>query len=299
MVGKKGMLIYHSNAGKGKIQNNLEACVPILSPGHSSLLVQQTFEPGEALDICRRYGEDLDVIYIMGGDGTVHECVNGLSGLSKRPVVGILPAGTCNDFSRSLGIPQNLRRAAETMLSGQVKYIDVGKANHNYFLNFWGIGLITETSKNIDTEEKSILGKLSYLLSAVRTIGDNEQIRYKITYDGKIIEDQAILVLVTNGNYIGTNKLPFPLIEYTDGLLDVIIVKNSDFGTVKQILSVKRTERQLTDADAGVMYFQSKEITIETLKKVNVDMDGEVYTQTPCNISLLPRHLPMIYGDEF
>ncbi|MDQ0221286.1 YegS/Rv2252/BmrU family lipid kinase [Peribacillus cavernae] len=296
MKWKKGLLIYNQNAGKGKIEKTLGDCLPVLAPNIEEFLLLQTKEQGDAQKLCQEYGEEMDVLFILGGDGTVHECINGLSGLEKRPSVGILPAGTCNDFSRTLNIPQNIRRAAEVMVEGETVLIDVGKAENDYFLNFWGIGLIAETSTNIDPQEKNILGKISYFLSAFRTINESDPFRFKMVYDGKVIEDEAIMILVVNGNFIGTNTLPFPLIKPDDGLLDVIIVKNSNLGVFKEVMEMKRTLSESTDPESGVMYFQAKELQIESDREMDADMDGEIYLQTPAGLSVLRHHLAMLCG---
>ncbi|MCY9389815.1 acylglycerol kinase family protein, partial [Bacillus haynesii] len=67
----------------------------------------------DAFEFCREIGEDIGQLFILGGDGTVHECINGISRLQTKPDIGILPGGTCNDFSRALRIPQNIEKAAE------------------------------------------------------------------------------------------------------------------------------------------------------------------------------------------
>ncbi|RFU70195.1 YegS/Rv2252/BmrU family lipid kinase [Bacillus sp. V59.32b] len=296
MKWKKGMLIYHQNAGKGKIEKALKDCLPILSPNIEEFLLIQTREQGDGERLCQKHGEDMDVIFILGGDGTVHECINGLSGLENRPLIGILPGGTCNDMSRALNIPQNIRRAAVALVEGETVQIDVGKTGSNYFINFWGIGLITKTSNNIDPQEKNTLGKISYFLSALRTINESEPFHFKMSYDGNSIEDEAIMILTVNGNYIGTNMLPFPLIKPNDGLLDVIIVKNSNLGIFKEIMEMKRTLGESTDSDSGVLYFQAKEIQIVTDEELDADMDGEIYQKTPADISILKHHLSMLCG---
>ncbi|MDO7485700.1 diacylglycerol kinase family protein [Peribacillus frigoritolerans] len=67
------------------------------------------------------YGEEMEVVFVLGGDGTVHEFVNGLSPLWRRPLFGNLPGGTSNDFSRTLKIPQNVRQAAQALVNGKVR----------------------------------------------------------------------------------------------------------------------------------------------------------------------------------
>ncbi|OIK10901.1 YegS/Rv2252/BmrU family lipid kinase [Bacillus sp. MUM 13] len=298
MKWKKGLLIYNQNAGGGKLEKNLGECLPVLSCNIEEFLVIQTKEAGDAERICGEYGEDMDVVFVLGGDGTVHECVNGLSVLNKRPILGILPGGTCNDFSRTLNLPQKIGKAAEEMMSGRIKEVDVGRAGDRYFLNFWGIGLIADTSSNIDEHEKNLFGKIGYFLSALRTLGDNEPFSFTMEYDGKTIEDEAIMILVLNGKYIGTNLLPFPLIDSQDGVMDIVILKKSNIGVFKELLAMKRMAAESADPDSGVWYLQASDIKIQTSKEMEADTDGEIYLKTPADIQVLQNHLPMLCGPE-
>ena len=76
--------------------------------------------------------------------------------------------------SRTLGVPQNIAEAKKLITKEHIKPIDVAKANGQHFLNFWGIGLVSEVSNNIDAEEKAKLGKIGYYLSTIRTVKNAE-----------------------------------------------------------------------------------------------------------------------------
>ncbi|MGE7122503.1 diacylglycerol/lipid kinase family protein [Peribacillus sp. NPDC046944] len=291
---KKGMLIYNECAGNSKVEKALEECLPILTPQIDEFLILQTKEKGDADKFCSEYGEGMDVVFVLGGDGTVHECVNGLSPLEHRPLLGILPGGTCNDFSRTLEIPQNIRRAAETIVNGNVRMIDVGKADDHYLLNFWGIGLITDTSNNIDEQEKSKFGKIGYFLSAIRTIGDQEPFPFRVEYDETCVEGKAVMILVLNGNFIGTNSMPFSMVQPDDGLFDIVIVKESSLSVFREILAMKSSLTESVSSESGVMYIQARKLKVETELPLEVDMDGEIYNQTPTQIEVLKHHLAFL-----
>ncbi|WP_340372607.1 YegS/Rv2252/BmrU family lipid kinase [Peribacillus sp. FSL E2-0218] len=292
---KKGMLIYNENAGNHKLARNLEGCLPVIAPQIDEFLIMKTKEKGDAHRFCLEYGEEMDVVFVLGGDGTVHECVNGLSPLAKRPLFGVLPGGTCNDFSRTLNIPQNVRQAAEALVNGKVRPIDIGVANDVYFSNFWGIGLVSETSNNIDDQEKNRFGKIGYLLSAIRTIGDNDGFQFKVEFDGKQMEGEALMILVMNGSFIGTNVLPFPMLNPDDGKLGVAILENANFSTFLELITMKREWSENLGSNSGVTYVQGSNLTIETKTPLDVDMDGENYSsQTPAGIKVLEHHLSVL-----
>ena len=101
---------------------------------------------------------------VHGGDGTINEVVNGIAGLKKRPQLGIIPAGTTNDYARALKIPRESPvEAAKVIAAGKTVKMDIGMANDNYFVNIAGGGLLTELTYSVPSELKSLFGYLAYL----------------------------------------------------------------------------------------------------------------------------------------
>ncbi|WP_192894808.1 diacylglycerol/lipid kinase family protein [Neobacillus notoginsengisoli] len=285
---KHAIFIYNANAGQKDISRTLRICVPILSSAIDELLLLKTDRPGHAQLLCSEYGEHTDLVVILGGDGTVHECVNGLASLAKRPAIAILPGGTCNDISRTLNMPQDIRQAAETVVSGKLVPLDAMDINGHCALNFWGVGLVTEVSNNIKDSEKALLGKVSYYLSAIRTMREMEPFSYTVQCDGKLYEGEAVMVLAANGRYIGTNELPFRNIHADDGKANVFIIKNTNLALMKEVFTLDITLEE--DSASEVLHCSGSEIVIQTESKMEADMDGEVYLETPAHIRVLKHH---------
>ncbi|AIE81371.1 diacylglycerol kinase [Bacillus cereus] len=147
---EKVLLIVNPKAGQGDLHTNLTKIVPPLAAAFPDLHILHTKKQGDATKYCQEFASKVDLIIVFGGDGTVFECTNGLAPLETRPTLAIIPGGTCNDFSRTLGVPQNIAEAAKLITKEHVKPVDVAKANGQHFLNFWGIGLVSEVSNNID-----------------------------------------------------------------------------------------------------------------------------------------------------
>lgn len=294
----KVLFIYNGSAGQTETDRALAAVLPVISTETKELKVVQTEEADETKKICLELGEEYDLVIILGGDGTVHEAVNGLAALDKRPVLAILPGGTCNDFSRMLNIPQNLKKAAETIMSGQQVPVDVGKVNDDhYFLNFWGIGLITHTSSNIDENQKRLMGKMSYFISALRTVKEAETFRYKMKTDQGEYEDEAVMIMVLNGKFIGSNQIPLPSINMDDGLFDVLVVKESSFGAFLDLFSLNSPDINLNETETRLFHLQTKSLSIETEEVLEADTDGEIYLETPATMEILKHHIHMIKGN--
>lgn len=295
---QKGLLLYNGNAGKKtEIENKLAEALPVLSQAIVELQVVQTTSEEHLIETCKKYAEEVEIVIIMGGDGTVHQCINVIAELENRPLIGILPGGTSNDFSRTLNIPQNMQQAAEVITAGNYKQIDVGKTNDCYFLNFWGIGLIADTSANIDAGQKDRLGLLSYYITTLKTFNQAESFTYRIEANGEVKEGEAILVLILNGRFVGTRQIPIDEIQPDDGQFNVLIVKNSNFTLFRELMMINQPgldESQRTE----LSYIEADRLKIETGETKTVDTDGELSGETPAEVVMLPNHLRMVYGAE-
>ncbi|EDL64207.1 diacylglycerol/lipid kinase family protein [Bacillus sp. SG-1] len=293
----KALLIYNGKAGQDDMDSTLGNCIGELSSCCDELTLYGTKSKSDAERICREKGGNFELIIILGGDGTVHECVNGLAELADRPKTAILPAGTCNDLSRSLGISQDIRQAARLIKYGMTEKIDIVKANDRYFSNFWGVGIIADASQNVNEAVKGVFGKLSYYLSAFQTLQEAKNFTFKAEIDGKAVEEEAVMVFVANGRFIGTSELPLPPQKYNDGLVDIFIIKEAGFRLLKELLAAKGTGK-LNEKSGEILHFRAKSASLETMPIQNIDMDGEVYTETPVKLEVLEQHIPFIIGEE-
>ncbi len=167
------------------------------------------------------------------------------------------------------------------------------KANGQHFLNFWGIGLVSEVSNNIDAEEKAKLGKIGYYLSTIRTVKNAETFPVKITYDGQVYEDEAVLVMVGNGEYLGGIPSFIPNVKCDDGTLDIFVVKSTGIQAFKDYIGKKLFE---DSNENDIFHVKAKSIHIETEEEKEVDTDGESSLHTPCHIEVLQGHFTMIYN---
>ncbi|WP_456272691.1 diacylglycerol/lipid kinase family protein [Bacillus sp. AK031] len=294
---KTALLIYNGNAGQDDIDTTLGNCIGELSSCCDELTIYGTKSKSDAERICRERGECYELIIILGGDGTVHECINGMAELSFRPKTAILPAGTCNDFSRSLRIPQDIKQAALLIKHGGTEAIDIVQANDRYFSNFWGIGIIADASRNVNEAVKGVFGKLSYYLSAFQTLQEAKSFTFRAEIDGRAVEEEAVMVFVANGRFIGTSELPLPPQKYNDGLIDIFIIKEAGFRLLKEVMAAKGTGK-LNEESGEILHFQAHTASIDTASIQNIDMDGEVYTETPARLEVMKHHIPFIVGKE-
>ncbi|ANE46598.1 lipid kinase [Paenibacillus swuensis] len=291
----RALLIYNGNAGQAETHRVLGAAVAILSPAIAELTLMPTQSQGDTERICRERGEDYELVIVLGGDGTVHECVNGLAPLEKPPIVGILPGGTCNDFARSLHVPLDIEQAAQAIVNGLMRPVDIGQAGERFFSNFYGIGLITDTSENINSGLKGMFGKLSYFVSTLQTLKAAKSFAYRLDMGDRVVDGEAVMVLVSNGRSIGTSALPTPLDALRDGLLDVFIIREAGIPLLIEVLSQK-TSQNWDPEKSQIDYFQAPVIELTTNEPMRADTDGEIYTETPVRLSVVREKLRFITG---
>ncbi|MGR9047669.1 YegS/Rv2252/BmrU family lipid kinase [Halobacillus faecis] len=292
---QSGIFIYNGKKDEAEIETALSQVLPALSKEVKELKVIQTLSLDDLYGNCRHYGPEVDVFFIFGGDGTLHEVINCLAPMEKRPVIGVLPGGTCNDFSRVLDTPQRLNQAAASIIEGEEVSVDAGKTEDDYFINFWGIGLVTQTSFNIDETQKNRFGVLSYFMSALKTMNQATPFHYKMTVDGEEVDGEAVMILIMNGQFIGTRRVPVPTINLQDGKFDVLVVKNSNLTLFREIMTMGRPQADQSEFQE-ISHYQGEKVNIDVEFKQDVDMDGEIKGKTPEKLEVLPGHFTFLSG---
>lgn len=288
-------LLIHNDAAGSAAGSLVSSAVAVLAPSIKELDIIQTSGPGDGENICLKRGSGVDVVFILGGDGTVHECINGLTQLDHPPIVGLLPGGTCNDFVRSLGMPVDVTQSARMMLEGRTIDINLGLANGRVFTNFFGVGLITETSENIDSNLKNSLGKLSYFISTLQTIRTAIPFAFEMEADGKLIQDEAVMIYIANGRSLGSSPLPFAQDALKDGQFDILIIRQTGLPLLKEVLS-RKPEGEWRPKNDSILYYKARNIKLRTDGEKQADTDGEVYLSTPVEISVLDHKLSFLVG---
>lgn len=288
-------VILNPAAGQDRLAQSMDAILDTLQEAFSEVSIYRTEKQGDGARYVQQLEDEADVIIAAGGDGTVHEVAGAICSLENRPIFAVIPGGTCNDFSRAIGINQNPIRAAQQIAEKAFRTIEVGKANDHYFLNFWGIGLITQVSSSINPDTKETFGRLAYYISTAQNLSDALPFRVKVESDDRSFDGEAVMVLVGNGPFTGGIRAFFPRMDMSDGRLDVLIIKETSFRTLWSILRSKVIDT-FTDEDEDIIHFRTKQLTISAEPEQDIDCDGERYGQTPATVSVLPEHLRVIVG---
>lgn len=292
---EKVAVIFNPTAGKAKLTQLKDKILRELEGGFQDVSFYETKQSGDAAIFVKQVAKKVDLIIAAGGDGTVNEVINAIAPLETRPAFAIIPGGTSNDFSREIGMLQNPIKAVEQIKKKNTKMIDIGQSDNDYFLNFWGVGIITQVSETVDADSKQNIGRLAYYLRTLQTIGEVKSFQLKIETDNDSWEDEAVMLIIGNGTYTGGIRAFFPQGSIHDGLLDVLVIKEASLPIFWSMLQSKVDNKM--QENEGIRAFQTKEITIHTNPKQTIDCDGERKNMTPTAIGVLPGHIQMIVGE--
>lgn len=235
-------------------------------------------------------------IIVAGGDGSVNQVVNCIMNNNINVPLGVIPAGTANDFASHLKMPFRYGECIEALSKMNIKDVDVGKVNDKYFINVCCGGLFTNISQNMDLEMKNTLGKLGYYIKGVQQLPRFRKIRYKITNTNQVLDDYFYLFLVLNGKSAGGfNKLGADA-QIDDGKMDFIGIKACTLNEVAVLFGKILIGEHLQDKN--IVFFQDNKIDIECVEGLDMfkesDIDGESGPEYPLNIEVKKRALKVI-----
>ena len=271
---KKLLFIVNPRAGKTKSRAPLFDAVAQFSRAGYLVRVYITEAGGQARDITARWGGQYDMVVCAGGDGTLNETLSGLMQLEQRPLLGYLPAGSTNDFSKTLRLPANLQKAAAIAAAGDPFACDMGQFNDNHiFVYVAAFGLFTNVAYETPQEIKQILGHAAYVLKGIQSLTDITSYSMTIEHDGVMEEGNFIYGMVSDsisvGGFQGIKKSH---VELDDGLFEVMLVRNPQ--TIEELNTIL-TALITKQPDGNVIGFQSGDITFECEEAVAWTLDGE------------------------
>ncbi|HJW62991.1 MAG TPA: diacylglycerol kinase family protein [Actinomycetes bacterium] len=182
-------------------------------------------DPGDAESLAAELAAEVDVLMVFGGDGTVHEVANGLPvPAGDGPVVALLPGGTGNDLARAIGIPPDPVAAATELAGARPRSLDLLDCGPRRAANGVNAGFAAAATEVLSPRVKRLLGPVAYLAGAVRAGVNPPTWPARVEVDGRVVEGEALAVVVGNGGSFGGGRWLIPEADVGDGLLDVLVV---------------------------------------------------------------------------
>ena len=294
---KKMLFIINPRSGKEQIRSRLLEILDSFVKAGYGPSVYITQGPKDAEYQAAR-AKTKELVVCSGGDGTLNEVVSGLMTITpeKRPELGYIPSGSTNDFASSLGLPKNMRKAAQTAALGKPFLVDVGVFGKNrYFVYVAAFGAFTEVSYSTPQETKNILGHQAYMLEAIKRLTGLKSYRMRLMWEHlgeqRELEEEFILGMVTNTTSIGGFKgLVGMDVALDDGEFEVLLVRKPR--TPLDIASIAAYLIQREGENECVFKFRTSKLTVQSEELVDWSLDGEFGgSQTEVVIENKPREI--------
>jgi diacylglycerol kinase (ATP) len=263
-----------------------------------------TTKPLEATDSTRSAIEQgAELIIVVGGDGTVHEVVNGFASNGKlintTCKLGIVGSGTAQDVIRSFNLPRDADQQIDVACGDGSRAVDVGKAavvdskgitREHFFLNECQQGIAAVVVQRFQAHHKWLGGFLGFGITAVTTAARHREQMMTVEIDGKpAVSDFVLGVVVANGRYAGGGMNFAPRAEVNDGLFDVVVIHKQRIPS--RLVNFPKIYFGSHIDLSWISYFQGSQISITSSENVPVESDGEFLGHLPCKIENLSHSL--------
>ena len=297
---KKLLYIYNPAAGRKTAKINLSNVLEVFARQGYEITVHPTQDRGDATAAARDQGPEYDRVVCCGGDGTLNETVRGILELprERRPVLGYIPAGTTNDFSRTLELPKTPPELAEVAGEGVPRVIDVGEAEGSLFTYVAAFGLFTDVSYSTPQVNKNLLGHFAYVLEGMGKLSNIPSYHMRVaSAEGYEVEGDFIYGMVGNTVSVGgLVNLPRDKVLLDDGRFEVILIRQPK--SAKDWQSILTALTTLKPSEDGVVTgFVSGDITFTCAQPMAWTVDGEFGgEQEVTRVRCLPQALTMACG---
>lgn len=291
---KKVKFIYNPFSGEGIVIKNLDTIIKKYQAKGYTIIPFRISTTQKLADAFIDIDSSFHHILGAGGDGTINQIINLMKEKDLDIPLAILPVGTANDFAKFIGMPSDIGEACDKILNGDIKEIDLGKANDRYFINVFSFGLFTDISQKTPTHLKNTLGKLAYYLNGLKEFPSFRKLDIRVTSDEFSYEGNALIFFTFNGRTAGNINISYKS-EINDGLLDVIILKGENL-RLALLSFFEFFKSEHLEKPKDIIHFKSEKFTVEySDNSLTSDIDGELGPTTPIHIACIKNGLKLIY----
>lgn len=289
----KAILLYNTQAGRGKIERNVDRIVEIFREADCDIQPQVIEFGKNPFD----GNEDVNLVVVAGGDGTLNYVVNAMMRKGLNVTLGVIPAGTANDFAGAIGMSRNILKAARQIATGVVESIDCGKVEQMeqndeaiYFVNIFSFGIFTTTSQRTSEHMKHRIGRMAYGLEAINDLKNLHGIPLTITADSGTFYYPTLMGLVLNGETAGRVPLARKS-SLRDGVFDCLFLRKretplqSAFDMLFYLMGIRTR---------AVKYLRTSRLVLVTPLDEDTDVDGQRGGSFPVTVSCLHGALKVV-----
>lgn len=290
---KKIKLVYNSVAGQSKFKYFLDTIIEKFMQNGYEVSLFRAGKKTNLYEYLKDANENAYAIVVAGGDGTINRVVNIMMKNDIKVPLGIIPAGTSNDFAKHIKMPGNFSDCIDRILAGNIQEVDVGLANDKYFINVCSAGIFTNASQKTDIKLKNAIGKLSYFITAADQMFKFKPFEVKIETESEIFIEKVNLFLIFNGSSVGgLDKFTYNS-SIQDGLLDILIIKECSLIDATTLLGKILMGKHFDDKN--VLYLKEKWIKVNKIKGSvdDPDVDGDAGPGFPLEVRCIEKGIKM------
>ena len=272
---KKAYFLVNLVAGKAVINKKLGKVIDIFVKEDFEVTVHTT-QSGDDAAVQAVYAceNGYDLLVVTGGDGTLSQCLQGVMGCGKKLPIGYIPAGSTNDFAKSLGIPSDQFKAARLITKGRPALCDVGGFNGGYFSYVAAFGAFTNITYETSQKVKNVFGHAAYIAGGAAHLGSIKAKPMRIQYEGNTIEGNFVYGMVTNtASVAGMINMKNFLLD--DGIFEVTLIRKPKNAAELGKTALALLKNDMTDKN--IVFFRTNEVTVTNLsdKPFSWTRDGE------------------------
>ena len=284
------LVIINPNSRRGAEADITEGLGLLENAGFTLIRVDSK-SAAHTTQLINQYHQDIDVVIIGGGDGSVSSAVGAV--YRNHLTLAILPLGTANDLARSLGLPTDLLDVFKIIAANKRRKVDLGVFDGHYFFNAAHIGLGGKVTENLTPEIKKRWGVFSYLRAVFAAFKTNRSFRANITIDGTRHRMRSIQLTIGNGRFYGGGNVIDEDATIDDGLLKLYSLPPQSIWTLLSTAPWLRTGKQYRLEH--IFTAVGRKIEISTTPSRRVYADGEPVSRTPAVFEIIPQCLNVIY----
>ena len=283
--------IVNPAAGTGFALTTMQKLEEKMTAASVAYRVFRTERPGHATELAAQLAadEEITAVVSVGGDGTAGEVAAGLTGTGKA--MGIIPAGTGNDFIKTAGIPNDPDKAFDMLLSGKAAAIDTGTVNDRFFLNVCGTGFDVTVLDYAESEKEKHRGLTPYFLGLIKAITHYKSIQLAVTADGEKEEGAYLVCSIANGRFIGGGIPICPAADVQDGFLNLVLIQSVHRWQIPFYLPGLMMSRDLKFRIT--MHRKVKTVLIEG-NNLRINIDGDIQPMDRAEFRINPASLLLI-----
>ena len=280
---RRALLVINENSRQG--QDGGHAAVEVLERSGLHLTREDCSGPESLADTIRRAAKTVDLVVLGGGDGTLSSAAPAL--LETGLPLGILPLGTANDLARTLGIPLDPATAAQVIVDGKLRRIDLGEVNGTPFFNVASMGLSVGMTRELTHDVKQRWGTLGYAVATARALWHMRPFSAAIRVGDEVHKVRTLQISIGNGRYYGGGMAVEEGAEIDDGRLDLYSMEFDRLWKLALVYPAFRKGRHGMWKEVRTMRCREAEIRTGRPRKINTD--GEITTETPARFRILPK----------